>query len=157
MSEIRSKIQRNISIYRKKAGLTQEELAEKLHVKKTSLASWEQGKSLPDIDTLFALCDILQVNIAVISGFEPQQSQHNLGDGVQHAINELYQTVNSVSKYSARVGRELTPSLSDDEQQLIDDYRSLNAQGQEYIRQTMYMAKQTHKKMPDLSNLESQA
>ena len=46
---------------------------------------------------------------------------------------------------------------SSDEQQLIDDYRSLNAQGQEYIRQTMYMAKQTHKKMPDLSNMEKQA
>lgn len=38
------------------------------------------------------------------------------------------------------------PALSADEQQLIDDYRSLNEQGQEYIRQTMYMAKQTHKK-----------
>lgn len=47
-----------------------------------------------------------------------------------------------------------TPALSADEQQLIDDYRSLNEQGQEYIRQTMYMAKQTHKKMPDLSDLE---
>ena len=46
------------------------------------------------------------------------------------------------------------PALSADEQQLIDDYRSLNEQGQEYIRQTMYMAKQTHKKMPDLSDLE---
>lgn len=47
--------------------------------------------------------------------------------------------------------------LTADETQLIDDYRSLNEQGQEYIRQTMYMAKQTHKKMPDLSNLEKQA
>lgn len=46
------------------------------------------------------------------------------------------------------------PALSADEQQLIDDYRSLNEQGQEYIRQTMYMAKQTHKKMPDLSDME---
>lgn len=36
--------------------------------------------------------------------------------------------------------------LTADETQLIDDYRSLNEQGQEYIRQTMYMAKQTHKK-----------
>ena len=49
------------------------------------------------------------------------------------------------------------PALSADEQQLIDDYRSLNEQGQGYIRQTMYMAKQTHKKMPDLSDLEKQA
>lgn len=157
MSEIRSTIQHNISVYRKQAGLTQGELAEKLHVKKTSLASWEQGKSMPDIDTLFALCDILQVNIATISGFQPPEKQHHLGDGVENAMSELFKAVDSVAEYSAKVGHELTPSLSDDEKQLIDDYRSLNEQGQEYIRQTMYMAKQTHKKMPDLSNLESQA
>ena len=40
------------------------------------------------------------------------------------------------------------PALAPDEHQLVEDYRSLNEQGQEYIRQTMYMAKQTHKKMP---------
>ena len=48
-------------------------------------------------------------------------------------------------------------ALTPDEHQLVTDYRSLNEQGQEYIRQTMYMAKQTHKKMPDLSDLEKQA
>ena len=47
--------------------------------------------------------------------------------------------------------------LSEDETQLVEDYRSLNPQGQEYIRQTMYMAKQTYKKMPDISDLENQA
>ena len=47
--------------------------------------------------------------------------------------------------------------LSQDERQLVEDYRLLNDQGQEYIRQTMYMATQTYKKMPDLSNLEKQA
>ena len=48
-------------------------------------------------------------------------------------------------------------ALAADEQQLIEDYRSLNEQGQEYIRQTMYMAKSTYKKMPDLSTMEKQA
>ncbi|WP_306488322.1 ribbon-helix-helix domain-containing protein [Agathobaculum sp.] len=48
-------------------------------------------------------------------------------------------------------------TLSPDELQLVEDYRSLNKQGQEYIRQTMYMAKQTYKKMPDLSDVEKQA
>lgn len=49
------------------------------------------------------------------------------------------------------------PALSPDEHQLVEDYRTLNEQGQEYIRQTMYMAKQTYKKMPDLSDVEKQA
>lgn len=48
-------------------------------------------------------------------------------------------------------------TLTTDERQLIEDYRSLNKDGQEYIRHTMFMVKQTHKKIPNLSNMEKQA
>lgn len=71
---------------------------------------------------------------------------------IRLGIQQLMQEQPKIVQNTAPV-----PALSADEQQLIDDYRSLNEQGQEYIRQTMYMAKQTHKKMPDLSNLEKQA
>lgn len=46
--------------------------------------------------------------------------------------------------------------LDVEEQQLIHDYRTLNTQGQEYIRQTMHMAVQIYKKSPDLSRVEGQ-
>ena len=36
------------------------------------------------------------------------------------------------------------PALSPDEEQLVDDYRSLNKDGREYIRQTMAMAKRSY-------------
>ncbi|WP_418913869.1 ribbon-helix-helix domain-containing protein [Agathobaculum sp.] len=71
---------------------------------------------------------------------------------IRLGIQQLMQEQPQIAQNTAQV-----PALSADEQQLIDDYRSLNEQGQEYIRQTMYMAKQTHKKMPDLSDLEKQA
>ena len=71
---------------------------------------------------------------------------------IRLGIQQLMQEQPQIAQNTAQV-----PALSADEQQLIDDYRSLNEQGQEYIRQTMYMAKQTHKKMPDLSHLEKQA
>lgn len=71
---------------------------------------------------------------------------------IRLGIQQLMQEQPQIAQNAAPV-----PALSADEQQLIDDYRSLNEQGQEYIRQTMYMAKQTHKKMPDLSDLEKQA
>ena len=64
---------------------------------------------------------------------------------IRLGIQQLMQEQPKIVQNTAPV-----PALSADEQQLIDDYRSLNEQGQEYIRQTMYMAKQTHKKMPDL-------
>lgn len=71
---------------------------------------------------------------------------------IRLGIQQLMQEQPQIAQNTAPV-----PALSADEQQLIGDYRSLNEQGQEYIRQTMYMAKQTHKKMPDLSDLEKQA
>lgn len=49
------------------------------------------------------------------------------------------------------------PQYAADEVQLIEDYRSLDKQGKEYIRHTMYMATQTHKKMPNLPSMEEQA
>lgn len=39
----------NIKYLRKRAGLSQEELAEKIDVSRQSVAKWENGESLPDI------------------------------------------------------------------------------------------------------------
>lgn len=47
--------------------------------------------------------------------------------------------------------------LTPDGRQLIDDCRSMNDEGKEYLRHTVYMAKQIHKKMPDLPSVERQA
>lgn len=40
---------------RKQKELTQEQVAEMIGKKKTTVASWEQGKSLPDLTTLYHL------------------------------------------------------------------------------------------------------
>lgn len=157
MSEIKQNIQKNIALFRKEANLTQKQLAERLNVAVTNLASWEQGKSMPDIDTLFRLCSILNVDILTISGFEPPERHYKIGDGIDTAMSDFFSGLNAMNNHSVLVGKELSSSLSPDEHQLVEDYRSLNEQGQEYIRQTMYMAKQTHKKMPDLSDVEKQA
>ena len=37
---------------RKEKGLTQQQVAEALHVTRQAVSKWEQGKSLPDVDTL---------------------------------------------------------------------------------------------------------
>ena len=112
---------------------------------------------MPDIDTLFRLCSILNVDILTISGFEPPERHYKIGDGIDTAMSDFFSGLNAMNNHSVLVGKELSSSLSPDEHQLVEDYRSLNEQGQEYIRQTMYMAKQTHKKMPDLSDVEKQA
>lgn len=39
----------NLKYFRKKEGLSQEELAEKIEVSRQSVAKWESGETLPDI------------------------------------------------------------------------------------------------------------
>ena len=48
----------NIQTYRKKSGMTQEELANKLGVSFQAVSKWENAKSLPDILFLPVLADL---------------------------------------------------------------------------------------------------
>ena len=45
-------IPKNIKRLRQQAGLTQEQLAEKLFVTRQTVSLWENGKTQPDIETL---------------------------------------------------------------------------------------------------------
>lgn len=49
------KIGRFISERRKSQGLTQMELAEKLHITDRAVSKWERGKSMPDVGIMLGL------------------------------------------------------------------------------------------------------
>ncbi|RSU09692.1 hypothetical protein CBF29_10970 [Vagococcus elongatus] len=53
----------SIKINRKKLSLTQDELAEKIHVSRQTISSWENLKSLPDITSLILLSDVYEVSL----------------------------------------------------------------------------------------------
>jgi transcriptional regulator with XRE-family HTH domain len=48
---------------RKEAGLSQEQLAEKLSVSRSAVAKWENDKGMPDIQNLKALASLLNTSI----------------------------------------------------------------------------------------------
>ena len=48
---------------RKQAGLSQEQLAEKMAVSRSAVAKWEANNGLPDVDNLKALAALLDVSI----------------------------------------------------------------------------------------------
>lgn len=48
--------------HRQKKGLTQEELGKSVFVSKQSVSKWENGRSLPDIETVRKLCKILDID-----------------------------------------------------------------------------------------------
>lgn len=60
----------NIKVLRKKANLSQAELAERLNVNQTAVSKWELGRTLPDADTLSRLADIFDISIDQILGRE---------------------------------------------------------------------------------------
>ena len=49
----------NLSKSRKKAGLSQEELAEKMGLTRQTISKWETGASVPDVEELQRLCAAL--------------------------------------------------------------------------------------------------
>lgn len=65
---IRETMRLNIISKRKDLGLTQLELAERLDSKKTTIASWEQGLSSPDVDTIARLLKLFNMNFYEFTG-----------------------------------------------------------------------------------------
>ena len=109
------------------AGLTQEQLAEKIGVKKQNISRYESGRVEPNIRTAKKLADALGVSLEDMAA--------------------------GVSSFSSPA-----PALSPDEAQLVEDYRSLNKEGREYIRQTMAIAKHAYvgknDALPELEDAE---
>ena len=65
------KLQDTISFYRKKQGLTQEELAKELGVTNQSVSKWESAQCCPDISLIPKLADIFEISIDELFGREP--------------------------------------------------------------------------------------
>ncbi len=59
----------NLKKLRKTARLTQEQVAEKLNVSRQSVAKWESGDTLPDIDNCIMLAKLYNVTIDDLIGY----------------------------------------------------------------------------------------
>lgn len=65
----------NIKTRRKAKGLSQEELALRLHVVRQTISKWEQGLSVPDADLLLALSQALDTPVSDLLGETLPQSE----------------------------------------------------------------------------------
>ncbi|MDD3069175.1 MAG: helix-turn-helix transcriptional regulator, partial [Bacilli bacterium] len=63
MENIREIIGENLASLRKEAKLTQLELAEKFNYSDKAVSKWEKGDTIPDIETLYNLCQFYGVTI----------------------------------------------------------------------------------------------
>ena len=56
-------ISKRIQQLRQQSGMTQEELANRLHVTRQAVSNWENRKTRPDIDTLEALARVFDLDV----------------------------------------------------------------------------------------------
>lgn len=81
----------NLKTLRKQKGLSQEELAARLHVVRQTVSKWEKGLSVPDAVLLSQLAEILEVNVATLLGenVPDDKSQNELAEQLARISEEL--------------------------------------------------------------------
>lgn len=81
-----------ILTFRKAKGMTQEELAVKLHIVRQTVSKWEKGLSVPDAQMLIQLAKCLDVTVAQLLDVPPQTSdQLDLAKELEKANEALAQ------------------------------------------------------------------
>ena len=108
--EVITLLARNIQTARKKMGLTQEELADKIGVKRAALASWETRRSKPDVDDFMKLCSSLKTKPEDLSGFSFEEKL----SGFQQPVIDLAIILANLPPSVFPMIRKMILSLSDE-------------------------------------------
>jgi transcriptional regulator with XRE-family HTH domain len=113
-----------IKIYRKKASLTQKELAELLFKSESTVRMWELGKSEPDLGTIAKLSQCLNVSVEDLLGLD----RNNLSDPdkvVLEAAKHFRNNPETPADPRSKLKQELIDTLdrlNDEQLQHINDY-----------------------------------
>ena len=81
----------NIKSLRKSNGLSQEELANKMHIVRQTVSKWERGLSVPDSDSLIKLSEILHTSVSVLLGenINIEETQQTELDKISEKLEEI--------------------------------------------------------------------
>ena len=83
--------------YRKEAGLTQEEMANRLGVTTPAVNKWENGNSNPDIELLAPIARLLHISLDTLMSFHEELAASEIGDMIREMdtmfISEGFETV----------------------------------------------------------------
>ena len=82
-------LQENIKAFRQKKGMTQEELASRLHVVRQTVSKWEKGLSVPDAELLIRLAEVLEVSVAQLLGGEAGTATEEKPDAMIEQLSRI--------------------------------------------------------------------
>ena len=100
----------NIKAARKNKCMTQEELAERLHVVRQTVSKWEKNLSVPDADLLEKLADILNVDVHVLLGAEKSKNETPSEDHLKYISQQLAK-INEQEAYSMRTRKKIWTTI----------------------------------------------
>ena len=77
---------------RQKKGLTQQEIADLVHVNRVTYTNWEKGNREPNFEKLFLLVEYLETTTDYLLGKSDNNTKRNYRDG-EDGINYLLETL----------------------------------------------------------------
>lgn len=93
--------------YRKKAGISQKELGERLEVSQQHIAQYENGKRIPKVETLEKIARALQVDVWELQGYVPMDTPWQVSPEHPVAFPGLEKKVSEIG-YSIQYGCDYT-------------------------------------------------
>lgn len=107
-NEMNNKIGEKITELRKKAHLTQKQLASALNLSSAAVSKWETGVSIPDIDMIYALADFFHVSMDTLLCYTPNQSRVILFLNNQNCEHQARQALSQKGMIVCGVATTLT-------------------------------------------------
>lgn len=92
-----------IQSLRKEAGLSQEELGEKLGVARQSVSKWESDATIPELDKLIAMSKLFRISVGALLGIEESgETDRELTDRELAALEEIVRKLTPEEKPQKR-------------------------------------------------------
>ncbi len=100
----------NLKTLRKQKGLSQEELAIRLHVVRQTISKWEKNLSVPDADTLIRLAEILEVSVSELLGTKIENE--NVSSDVAEQLSRINEQLAIKNRRSRRIWKAVAIVLA---------------------------------------------
>lgn len=97
MEDIRLILADNLTKLRKKHKLTQAELAHQLGFSDKSISKWEQGDTIPDIETIKKIADLYGVSVDSLLEDKPQEDEIDTKERKRIMTNKIIITLLAVT------------------------------------------------------------
>ena len=105
------KLSQTILKLRTDAGLSQEQLAEKLDVSRQAIQKWEKGTSVPELGNLVLMSKLFNVSLDALVEGDDTAGKGYLSNGLK--IEPVLEKMHSWEVYSSRISTEYRQSYEE--------------------------------------------